>query len=471
MLVIGQKMRARLAAMGDAPAYRCGEETLSGLELANRAARLAAFLCKQCPERRPVLLYGHKQPLMPVCILACMLAGVPYVPVDCCTPPLRAAETARIANCGFLLAVTPLALSCPALSAAELERICSAGPILEIFRPVPLDDICYILFTSGSGGIPKGVRITYRNLTHFLGWMSSLPGMQGDGPILNQARFSFDLSVADLHFAFASGRTETVLEWQVQQDFPALFRQLGASGAELAVMTPSFAQYCLLDRSFHSGLLPNLRTFFFCGEALAPNTVEKLFRRFPAVRVLNAYGPTEATVATCAAEITSGHSGMERLPIALGLPAHLHLLNRDKTPVAQGEPGEIVITGAGVGAGYQDEIAGGFTRLQGEPAYCTGDIGVMRDGMLFILGRDDAQIKRGGHRIEPADIEQNLLALPEVARCAVLGLKEPPRVVAYVQPASGYTTTSTRLRDALAERIPPYLLPDRIVILDRKSVV
>ena len=165
--------------------------------------------------------------------------------------------------------------------------------------------------------------VTYANLENFIAWFTTRPAIAGLYPhaVLNQALFTFDLSVADLYYTLYTGCT---LELSPEGS------SLSACGsrAQLAVMTPSFADCCLLDERFAAKMLPCLQTIFFCGEPLRGSTVRRLWRRFPGLRIINAYGPTEATCAVTAVEITKELAKEERLPTVSY--THLSLSNEER---------------------------------------------------------------------------------------------------------------------------------------------
>lgn len=449
------------------PACIVGGESLPYASLWRQAARLCLFLQKHNPAKRPVVLWGQKQPLMVACMLGCMAAGQPYVPLNsAATPPLRARQIlGQLGPCP-VLAASPLPFTCEnALPAAALRQLCATPHKGEAFEPAaPLPGaVCYILFTSGSSGAPKGVGVTNANLAAFLRWVSALPALAPGGVqvVLNQAAYSFDLSVADLFYALYHGKTHFAVPGPGGvAAFAPLLHALGQSGANLAVCTPSFAQYCLLDKGFNPALLPRLHSLFFCGEPLPPALVQKLWRRFPGLRVVNAYGPTETTVAVCAAEIAPAMLSLPRLPI--GKPG------QNGVSLVPGPAGpEIAVCNGQVAPGYWQGPAGGFFTQHGRPAYRTGDLGRAEGGFLYCLGRTDGQVKRGGYRIETADIENNLLALPGVALAACVARPAcgALRLAAFVQPVPGAAPSPRQLQKALARRLPPYLLPDSIELL------
>ena len=172
-------------------------------------------------------------------------------------------------------------------------------------------------------------------------------------------------------------------------------------------------------------MLPQLRRFLFCGETLAPEIASRLLDRFPAAEVWNTYGPTEATVATTSIRIT--REILDRyssLPIGYPMPGtRVLVMDEEGREAAPGERGRSSSAGPNVSPGYlnrPDLVEKAFFLLDGHRAYRTGDWGRCRDGMLFFEGRMDNQIKLHGHRIELADVEANLRALPGVRDAVVL---------------------------------------------------
>ncbi len=253
------------------------------------------------------------------------------------------------------------------LAAAELAALAEGGEAPTALRPVAGEDLFYILFTSGSTGTPKGVQITADCLDRFLDWSSRLgEGFPAGAPrvFLNQAPFSFDLSVMDLYTAFFTGGTLWTLPKEVQQDAAALFSSLERSGAQVWVSTPSFAEVCLADRRFDSALLPEMKLFLFCGETLQNATAQKLHSRFPGAKVVNTYGPTESTVAVTQVEITpSLAAANEPLPVGAPKPGTwLFITGPEGEDLPEGERGEIVIVGpstASTAPGTKDTCGAG----------------------------------------------------------------------------------------------------------------
>lgn len=460
------RVRLHCETLGETAAFRSGGEELSWRTAGEQARAVAAFLRTG---RGPVVVYGHKEPWMPVCFLACLLAGRPYLPVDRSWPPDRVRQAAEQAGAGLLLAVEELELpGVPRLGRRELEAL-----------PVPAEwpeeevsdrESAYLIFTSGSTGWPKGVPISRGSLDRFLCWSAGLPGIAARARrgVLNQAGYAFDLSVADLYLSMWTGGTHTALTAEEQRDFSTLYPAVWKSKAGLLVGTPSFLRLCLTDASFCRGQIPALGAVFSCGEVLPPRTAGKLLDRFPDLALYNAYGPTEATCAVTAARITPEDCAGEELPIGTwgGGTAELSI-EMDGHPCPPGTVGEIVLRGGALSSGYLDGGPGGFRETPSGLAYGTGDLGVFRDGKLWFRGRKDRQIKYKGYRIEPEEIERTLETLPGVERAAVLPRRGPDGGVrgltAFLEgedlPEEG------ALSRRLAERLPPWMIPGRYRIL------
>ena len=433
-------------------------------ELLSRARAVAGYLRTHLPEgHAPIIVLGHKEPEMIAGFLGVVGSGRPYIPLDDSLPTHRIDSVNAAA--GAVLTLTPaLIASLPSDEEAELLTPRANSPF-------------YIIFTSGSTGDPKGVVITAGCLDAFLDWMLSEHSfVEGNETFLNQAPFSFDLSVMDLYLSLVTGGTLYSVTRREISDFRSLFVALDAAGLTGWVSTPSFAQLCLAERSFAAIRLPALRHFLFCGETLLPDTAARLLTRFPAAEVWNTYGPTEATVATTSIRVTkdlADHPG----PLPIGRPrpgTRMYLRDEYGSPVAEGERGEMVIVGPNVSPGYlgrpDQTEAVFFDEDDGQRAYRTGDWGRWREGVLYFEGRQDSQIKLHGYRIELADIEENLLAINGVRECAVVPVNRHGSVqflAAFVVPTNDHTAeeafgASEVLRARLAERVPVYMLPRKL---------
>src|SRR4030095_14134152 len=326
-------------------------------------------------DRRPIAVLGHREPEMLIAFLGAVKSGRPYVPIDTALPQTRIDQ---------ILASSRAALS---LTPDHIRRF-STDELRGRTMPAQKDDPFYILFTSGSTGEPKGVIITLGCLEHFINWMLTEQQFSKRAEVfLNQAPFSFDLSVMDLYCSLATGGTLFSISRDLIESPKKLYRALASSGVTTWVSTPSFAQMCLVEDKFTDTMLPSVRRFLFCGETLAPHTAAQLLNRFPQAQVWNMYGPTETTVATTSIRVDAAI--LERyspLPVGHAMPeAHIFVVADNGQELPANERGEIVVAGPNVSPGYvgrPDLTARAFFQWRGQRAYKTGDLRRSHDALL-----------------------------------------------------------------------------------------
>ena len=535
----------------------CGQLTYGQLWQASE--NLALYLETLCERRNaqqnPIMVYGHKNPLMIACFLACLKSGHPYVPVDkFSVPESRVANIAKqlsqdIAGTQIIFALDnlpslelegaggldseELGNNVCVIDKAKIQKIAAIKTDIKQEDATKADatkadtkqkdatkadtdpksqtaqtdksywsngeDLAYILFTSGSTGTPKGVMVTCSCIDNFCDWALSLCGAakaQGlwlpQNPenvaldlkakvFLNQAPFSFDLSVYELAMSFSCGGSIYCLTKQTQDSMAKQLQAFKESNVQVWVSTPSFANMCLADKSFNENLLPELETFLFCGETLPNQTVLKLQERFPKAKIINSYGPTESTVAVAATEISHELAmSDEALPVGIARKGTcFHIVNEQGKDLPQGEFGEIIIEGNTVAKGYfkradLTEKAFGKSADNQCRTYRTGDEGCLdKNGTLHYHGRLDLQIKLNGFRIELGDIEGNLSKLPEVAHAAVVPAYKSGNIshlVAYVVSAQKRSESDfkegLKLKEQLKESLPHYMIPKKIIFVD-----
>jgi D-alanine--poly(phosphoribitol) ligase subunit 1 len=450
-----------------ATAHISGDRKLTFGELGAHANALAAYLLERLGEdRAPVAVLGHREPEMLIAFIGVAKSGRPYIPIDTALPQERINHILAIAKPTLVLTPHDIA------NLSELGK--SAPP-----RRLQPGDTFYIIFTSGSSGTPKGITITLSCLEHFIGWMLREQKFIESGEIfLNQAPFSFDLSVMDLYCSLVTGGTLLSISRDLLASPKLLYRALANSNITTWISTPSFVEMCLVERKFNRALLQRVRRFLFCGEILLPQTARLLLDRFPGADVWNMYGPTEATVATTSVRID--RDILEKYPaLPVGRPmsgTEVFVTDENRKILPPGSRGEIVIKGPNVSPAYlarPDLTAARFFREGNQRAYRTGDWGRFRDGLLFFEGRIDNQIKLNGYRIELGDLEANLRALPMVRDAAVIPVMKNGKVqslAGFVVPNADFKVAdpglTTTLRERLRERLPAYMLPRKFVIMD-----
>jgi D-alanine--poly(phosphoribitol) ligase subunit 1 len=451
----------------EAIAHVSDDRTLTYGELRARSDALAAHLAERFgDDRAPIAALGHREPEMLIAFLGAVKSGRPYVPLDTAFPQQRIDKI--VATAGVALLLTPD-------DTAKLSASGAKAPAGRVQR----DDPFYILFTSGSTGEPKGVVVTLACLEHFLAWMLAEQGFIELGEtFLNQAPFSFDLSVMDLYCSLATGGTLFSISRDLVANPKMLYRALAISSITTWVSTPSFAQMCIVEETFDQAMLPRLRRFLFCGETLAPETAAGLLKRFPGGQVWNTYGPTEATVATTSLRIDD--KVLEKyspLPVGRPMPGtEVFVADENFHVLPANQRGEIIIAGPNVSPGYlarPDLTAKAFCQYRARRAYRTGDWGRCLDGLLFFEGRIDGQIKLNGYRIELGDVEANLRALPLIRDAAVIPVTKngaTQSLAAFVVLSARDETSdfelANALRKRLGERLPAYMLPRKFIFLD-----
>ena len=425
---------------------------VSGKEYRNKdlykyVCNIYHYILENNKDKKGVIVYGHKDIYMIASFIACSCAGVAYVPVDISIPKDRREIIINKINPNVIID-------------KKIEKVMQREYYKDIYNIYMKDnDIYYIIFTSGSTGEPKGVQITYANVKSCIKWLKQICNIE-KGVILNQANYSFDLSVADIYLSLCTRSKHFVIEREVQKDFTRLFNELKKSKSDLAVFTPSFLNLLLTDKSFNEELMPNLKTILLCGENLSENTVSRLFERFPNINLINSYGPTECTFAVTSIRIE------DLQDISIGIPkdgTEIFIIDDEFNEVVEGKTGEILITGESVGNGYIGNIKqnDNFVVYNGKKGYRTGDIGYYKNGKYYCIGRKDSQIKYKGYRIELLDIESTIDKLEFVEKSVVTVKKSDSgiveRIIAFVKLRQELSTKEIKVE--LKRLLPEYMIP------------
>ncbi|MBW3570023.1 MAG: amino acid adenylation domain-containing protein, partial [Gemmatimonadetes bacterium] len=452
------------------------DRTLTYGALNERANRLAHHLARHGvgPETR-VGLCVERGLDMVVCILAILKAGGAYVPLDPGYPAARLAL--MLADAGVRVLVTqetmrgvlPSALSIAVVNVdADRERI--AGESAENPAPgVGPRGLAYVMYTSGSTGIPRGVGVEHRNVVRLVRG-ANYANLGPEQVVLQAAPVSFDASTLELWGPLLNGG-RVVLMPGARPSLQELGATVAAHGVTTLWLTAGLFQAMVEERLED---LAGVRQLLAGGDVLPVAQVRRVRERFPALRLINGYGPTENTTFTCCHTVAAEWSGGS-IPIgAPGSNTQVYVLDRALRPVAVGVPGELYAGGHGVARGYLGRagmtaerfIPDPFGRAPGGRMYRTGDRARwLTDGTLEFLGRLDAQVKIRGFRVEPGEIEAALRGHPSVAECAVVVREDVPgekRLVAYVVGQAG----AEELRAHLRASLPDYMVPAAFVALD-----
>ena len=407
------------------------------------------------PKGHPVVIYGHKEAKFLVSIVACISLGLPYIPVDTIYPKERLHKIINIVNSALLINTIDDTLD------FNKENINTT---------YYLDDpIIYIIFTSGSTGEPKGVQITQNSILDFNKWLDTDFKFSNDSVFMNQAPFSFDLSVYELIGFLSFGGTIVLNSRELLENHIEFFERLKKYSCNTWVSTPSFISKYLLSSEFVSNEVKALKTFLFCGEVLPATTAKRILNSFPSSKVLNTYGPTEATVAITLIDITPAVIEKYSKSLPVGYVKEntvINLLDKDSENV-----GEIEIVGDNVSIGYfkNEELnAQKFQAKYEKKSFRTGDFGYFEDDMLFFANRKDELIKLHGFRIELGEIDKEFTNNKNINESITIPLKRGTEVVKLIT----FIITNTQidleeLKKEISQILPYYMIPSDIIVLDK----
>ncbi|UQA63133.1 myxochelin non-ribosomal peptide synthetase MxcG [Polyangium aurulentum] len=471
----------------DAIALEHGSRRMTYGELERAARRLSARLTALGAGPGTLVALSLPRSVEAItAIVATLFSGAGYLPLDPQGPSGRTA--AILADAGPALLVT--------LSVhAEQVKQASAGPRVVLMddevsseapeAPIRVRDehTAYVIYTSGSTGRPNGVVIGRGALAHFVAGATHGYDLRRDDRVLQFAPLHFDASVEEVFLSLCAGAT---LVLRTEEMLQSVLRLLDACAEHaITVLDLPTALWHEVAYSLSTGAasLPlSVRTVIIGGEAALPERVAR-FRRAvgPAVRLLNTYGPTEATVVATFATLTGIESAAEReddVPIGRPLPGvRAAVIGADGRLVAQGEVGELYLMGGGLAEGYlgQPELsAARFQILESLPhrprAYRTGDlVRQSENGQLVFVGRVDEELKISGHRVDPGEIETVLLRHPGVREVAVVGSVLPggtKRLSAHIV-ADAPPPSPGALRQHAQSALPPASVPSAFMFTDR----
>lgn len=448
-------------------AFRNIHEYITYEELHIHVKNIYSYILKGKLTNKKIVVYGHKEELMIACFLACSFAGIAYIPIDSYTPIERVNTIIKQVQPDIVFNISDkdnLKYDGEIIHKLKLKEICNNKDINVCLTPkLNENDIYYIIFTSGTTGIPKGVMVSYKNINSFINWYRKII-TKNKSVILNQASFSFDLSVADIYLSLSTGSELVVLDKKIQLDFKKMFDFLKNSHAEIAVMTPSFIELLMMDKNYNSNLMNNLNTLYFCGEILTTTTAKKIFERFENVRIINSYGPTECTVAVTSVEITRKMLKQNELPIGNSKEnTNIYVVDDNLEVLTEGQVGQLLICGDSVSKGYCNAKSDKFLKFNNELSYLTGDMGYYKDNMLWYKGRKDRQIKYRGYRIELDDIEKNFYKLKYIDKVIVVPEldkeKKVKNITAFVKVNENSEKTSVEIKKDISAYIPGYMRP------------
>jgi amino acid adenylation domain-containing protein len=472
------------ARMPDAPAVVFAGGSLSYGELDARANRLARHLRRRGvgPDER-VGICLERGPEMMVAVLGILKAGAAYVPVDSAYPADRITYILKDSAAPVLVTQRSLVAALPS-TGAQVVRVDADADVIAAESGDPIasgalpDGLAYVIYTSGSTGRPKGVAMTHRPLANLLAWQEREWKQPAASATLQFTSLSFDVSFQEVFSCWTSGGRLVLLSDDERRDLPAVLHRLDGDGIERLFLPYVALQHLAQLADEHGPIPARLREVRTAGEQL--RITEPIRRLFGATGATlgNQYGPSETHVAT--AHVLDGDpAGWPLLP-PIGAPianTRCYVLDGAGEPAPVGVPGELFLAGVPLARGYLGRPALTAERFVpdpfGEPgarAYRTGDrVRRRAGGTLEFLGRTDDQVKVRGFRIEPGEVEAALEAHPAVREAVVVVREDEAgdrRLAGYVVPAPGAAPSAAELRAHLGERLPEYMIPSAVVVLD-----
>jgi amino acid adenylation domain-containing protein len=476
---IHARFENRVRSSPDAPALvtLTGSLTYGGLNAeANRVAHLLRSRGVRHGDRVAVCL--ERSTSLVCSLLGILKAGGAYVPLEPQYPSDRLQLMLQDSGATALLTQSALMASLPRLPGLPVlcldrDRELSEMPTESIPLTGSPDDLAYVMYTSGSTGVPKGVATTHHNVTSLVTNANYVDLDQGKRLLL-MAPISFDASTFELWAALLNGAV-----CGVAPPGPISIEVLGKVVQDLAVDT-LWLTTALFNEMIEAApeTLAQVRQLLTGGDAASPEHFRRAASHLPRTRLINGYGPTETTTFATTFDATSEASrGTGAIPIGRPLQnTSIYILDHERQPVPIGVPGEIYIGGEGVARGYLGKPTMTAERFLPNPfdagrLYRTGDLGrYSYDGVVEFLGRADQQVKIRGHRIEPGEIEAALLEHSDVKATTVvvdIDDRRSKRLIAYVVLGTGERPSGSALRSFLVRKLPPYMLPSAIVEVDR----
>lgn len=415
-----------------------------------------------------------------VAILAVLKAGGAYVPLDPASPPDRLSAILGETQLRIVLTLEKWSGVLPQ-SGLTVLRLDSEGDDLaslfggEVECRAALEDLAYVMYTSGTTGMPKGVMVTHAGLCNRFLWEQETYRRRVDDRVLQQMSLNFDYSVLEIFMALIAGARLVIAEKDRCLDKGYLVNLIRDQRITIANFVPSQLRIFLADPLIHKCV--SLRQVFSSAEVLDVALQEMFFRKLRA-DLYNTYGPTEATI-----DVTHWKCRKDDPSpvVPIGRPvgnAKLYVLDARQRPVPRGLTGELYIGGVPVARGYYRQpgltaerfIPDPFSSRPGSRLYRTGDlVRYLPDGNLEFIGRADSQVKVRGYRIEPGEIVLALKRIESIADATVTAVEDASgskRIVAYVVPHGGGPLPVPDVRRRLKDTLPEYMLPSQFILLE-----
>lgn len=467
------------ATLPDSPAVYFDDTVISYSALNEQANRLAVRLRQVGVGRgERIGIFGERSVHSIVGMLAVLKAGAAYVPIEPASPDRRIQFLLK--DAGIRVVIAPAEASGRLTSLSDqihvLNSVAEDGKSIEVSGAnVNSSDLAYVMYTSGSTGVPKGVLVSHRGIVQLARGMDCCRFGPGE-VFLHHSSLAFDASTFEIWGPLLNGGAVAILP----PGYPT------PDALEQAIRRYAVTTLWLTAGLFHlvtdqrPEIFRPIRQLVAGGDVLQPDRVRRAIAAMPDGVLINGYGPTECTTFACAFPMNQWYEPGGTIPIGTPLNgATIHVLNVDGQPAPAGTPGELHIGGGGVALGYLNNpeltaerfVADRFSTDLEARLYKTGDrVRLNADGNLEFLGRLDDQIKISGYRIEPGEIEAVLEQFPEVRQALVIARplsRGEKQLVAFLEPSAANAVAIEIVRNRLRELLPHYLVPARFQVVER----
>lgn len=460
----------------DAIALVYAEQALSYRQLNIQANQLAHAI--QAQNQQPFVgVYLERSQNLPIALLAVLKAGFAYLPLDTAYPAQRLAYIIEQAQLSLIItdntvdhAFLPADISCIhlPLTVDELAEYSEIAPVIE--QQEQEKALFNLIYTSGSSGQPKGVKVSHRAIINRLLWMQETFSINSTHRVLHKTPYSFDVSVWEIFWPLMQGAPLYILPPKKHGNAVFLSAFIEQHQITHLHFVPSMLSAFLQQTNKEN--CATLEVIISSGESLSAPLAQRCLNLLPQTQLYNLYGPTEAAV-----DVSFHACQVDDSPIPIGRPianTQLYITDSHQQLLPLGVTGEILISGRNLAEGYLQDGAqqAAFIPhpfITGERAYRTGDLGYFDElGRLYFVGRQDQQIKIRGFRVELREIEQHLVKHPKINEAIVLArpvAEDDLRIVAYFICNQEKLDTDT-LRNFLKETLPDFMLPNYFIQLD-----
>jgi len=456
------------------------DASISFHDLHSFAKSIATVLIKKKIQKQSVITFLPKSIKCVAAFAGIVDSGNFYTPVDISMPEARIDKIIKILNPSCVITSMQLrgkiekaGFNGDTIIIEDVDVSDIEEQSIQLIRNKIIDtDPVYVLFTSGSTGEPKGVIITHRNIIDYIEWAVDACGIDESTVMGNQSPFHFDISTQDIYSCFKTAATLVIIP-ETYFMFPIKALEfIRENGINYLYWVPSAFINVSMKNSLNKVDISCVRKIIFGGEVMPVKHLKKWQENIPGLKVMNVYGPTEATVNITYYNVERSFDDSELLP--LGYPCgntELILLGEDNKRVT--DPyikGELCARGSGLSPGYWNNkektqevfVQNPLNEFYNDIIYKTGDLAHYNDnGELVFDGRKDFQIKHMGYRIELGEIEANSLALPYISECCCVYDDNQRQIVLYLTDE----VEQIKLMNDLKKRLPRYMLPNRVVFI------